>query len=312
MARQTLLMLGTAALLAGTLAEPGQAGPLRDRLRERMEQRMGERATAAPQGPALAATETLSYGADPLQKLDFWKAARPDAPLVIFVHGGGWQRGSKDNATGSWKAAHFIGEGYAFASIDYRLVPQATVEQQAGDVAAAIGKLIDDAARLGIDRRRIVIMGHSAGAHLVALVGTDERYLREAGLSFADLAGVVAIDGAAYDVPAQVKDGPGIMQKTYAQAFGSDPARQQRLSPTLQAGAPNAPRFLLLHVQRPDGVRQAEALEQALKAGGSAVERDGFPGEGLQGHAEINRRLGDPAYAPTGVTDKWLKAAFGG
>jgi hypothetical protein len=153
-------------------------------------------------------------------------------------------------------------------------------------------------------------MGHRAGAHLVSLVGSDERYLIGAGLSFADIAGVIPIDGAAYDVPAQMMDGPPIMQATYKQAFGTDPARQKALSPTLQGAAPNAPQFLLLYVQRPDGVRQAKALGTALEAGGSRVEHGSFPGEGLQGHAEINRRLGDPAYAPTATVDALLTRVF--
>jgi acetyl esterase/lipase len=267
----------------------------------------------ADEGPTAPGAETISYGSNALQTLDVWRAkdAKGPAPLVVFVHGGGWKRGSKDNATGQFKPVHYPHLGYAFASINYRLVPDATVEQQAADVAGAVRALIDRAGALGIDRRRVVIMGHSAGAHLVALVGTDEKYLRGAGLSFSDIAGVIPIDGAAYDVPAQMKDGPPIMQKTYAQAFGTDPARQKALSPTLQAGAPNAPQFLLLYVQRPDGVRQAEALGKALVAGGSKVERGSFPGEGLQGHAEINRRLGDPTYAPTRAVDAWLKQVFG-
>jgi acetyl esterase/lipase len=135
--------------------------------------------------------------------------------------------------------------------------------------------------------------------------------LKGAGLSFANITGVIPVDGAAYDVPAQMRDGPRIMQQTYVQAFGSDPARQTALSPTLQAGAPNAPAFLLLHVQRPDGVRQAVALEAALKAAGTQVERRGFPGTGLMGHMEINRSLGNPGYAATGVVDAWLKGVVG-
>lgn len=255
-----------------------------------------------------AGAQAMSYGSDPAQVLDFWPSAKSgQAPLIVFVHGGGWKRGSKDNATGRYKTEHFPAEGYAFASINYRLVPAATVEQQAADVANALKAL---RARADVDPRRIVLMGHSAGAHLVALVGTDERYLKGAGLSFADIAGVVPIDGAAYDVPVQMSDGPQIMQSTYGQAFGTDPARQRALSPTFQAGAPNAPQFLLLHVQRPDGIRQANALGAALRAGGSEVEVGSFPGEGLQGHAEINRRLGDPAYAPTAMVDGWLKKIF--
>ncbi len=280
---------------------------LRDRLRERLAERMG-----ADDGPKAQGSEAISYGSNALQNLDMWRAKdrKGPAPLVVFVHGGGWKRGSKDNATGPFKPVHYTGEGYAFASINYRLVPDATVEEQAADVAMAVRALIDRANNLGIDRRRIVIMGHSAGAHLVAIVGTDERYLRGAGLSFADIAGVIPIDGAAYDVPTQMEDGPPIMQATYKQAFGNDLARQKMLSPTLQAAAPNAPQFLLLYVQRPDGVRQAEALDKALTAGGSRVERGSFPGEGMQGHAEINRRLGDPTYAPTATVDAWLKRVF--
>ena len=297
-----------AAFVVVGMAAPGPLADARERLRDRLAARMG-----ADEGPKAPGAETISYGSNALQTLDVWRAkeAKGPAPLVVFVRGGGWKRGSKDNATGQFKPVHYPQLGYAFASINYRLVPDATVEQQAADVASAVRALIDRAGALGIDRRRVVIMGHSAGAHLVALVGTDEKYLRGAGLSFSDIAGVIPIDGAAYDVPAQMKDGPPIMQKTYAQAFGTDPARQKALSPTLQAGVPNAPEFLLLYVQRPDGVRQAEALGKALVAGGSKVERGSFPGEGLQGHAEINRRLGDATYAPTRAVDAWLKQVFG-
>ncbi len=287
----------------------GATGLAEARERPRWAGRIG--ATGAPSVPG---KQTLAYGNDPLQSLDFYPAqgARRDAPLVLFVHGGGWKRGSKDNADGTWKAPHFTQAGYAYASINYRLVPEATVEQQAADVAAALRHLIDHAASLGFDPRRVVIMGHSAGAHLVALVGTDESYLKGTGLSFASLKGVVPIDGAAYDVTAQMRDGPRIMRDTYTQAFGVDPARQRALSPTAQALAPNAPAFLLIHVQRPDGIKQNEALEAALRAAHTPVERSGFPGTGLKGHAEINRSLGDPAYAATPVVDSWLKRVFGG
>ena len=299
--------IAAATLVAASAGSGDARETMRDRLRDRLAARMG-----ADEGPKAPGGETISYGSHALQTLDIWRAkdAKGPAPLIVFVHGGGWKRGSKDNATGQFKPVHYPGEGYAFASINYRLVPDATVEEQAADVASAVKALVTRADSLGIDRRRIVLMGHSAGAHLVALVGTDENYLRGAGLSFADIAGVIPIDGAAYDVPAQMKGGPPIMQATYKQAFGSDPARQKALSPTLQAGAPKAPQFLLLYVQRPDGVRQAKALGAALETGGSHVEHGSFPGEGLQGHAEINRRLGDPSYAPTATVDAWLKRMF--
>lgn len=260
-----------------------------------------------------AEKQTISYGKDKLQTLDFYAAknTRGPAPLVVFVHGGGWSRGSKDNATGQAKAPHYTGLGYNFATINYRLVPDATVEQQAQDVANAVKALLDRASTLDIDRSRVVLMGHSAGAHLVALVGTDPRYLRAAGLSEKDIVGVIPIDGAAYDVPAQMKAARGPwLGNMFTAAFGTDPARQRALSPTLQAAKPNAPAFLILHVQRADGIRQSNGLADALRKAGTDVTVKSFPGKGLKGHMTINRSLGDPDYAATPVVDDWLKRIF--
>lgn len=318
MRKSLFLSLGAVALIGTTIAQAAPGDRLRERMKQRIESREGgtdgqggaQRDTNAPR---TRPDQTFAYGRDPLQQLDFYKAkgVSSPAPLVIFVHGGGWKRGSKDVAASRYAPAHYTGLGYNYASIDYRLVPAATVEQQAADVALAAKALIDRARELGIDRSKVVIMGHSAGAHLVALVGTDEQYLRGAGLSFADIDGVIPNDGAAYDVAAQMKDGGPMMQDTYLQAFGTDPARQRALSPTLQAASPNAPSFLLIHVQRKDGAAQAKALEAALRQAGTKVERREFEGRGLQGHAEINRQLGNPDYPATPVVDAWLKGVFG-
>lgn len=282
-------------------------------LRARMEARGGEQGKRGGGAAAQAlAPQTLAYGSDPLQGLDLWvpEGAKP-APLVLFVHGGGWKRGSKSNAVGRALPGHMLAQGYAFASIDYRLVPAATVEQQAADVAAALAYLLKRADALGIDRSRVVLTGHSAGAHLVALVGTDERYLRAVGLSFADIDGVMPNDGAAYDVEKQVAQAGRFMAGTYKEAFGTDPARQRALSPTAHASAPNAPAFLLIHVQREDGVAQNTALAEALRRAGTMVEVGSFEGEGLRGHMEINRKLGEPDYPATPVMDAWLKKVLG-
>lgn len=270
-------------------------------------------AGAVDAGRGATNEQTIVYGTDPLQQLDFHAArgVRGASPLVVFVHGGGWKRGDKDNATGNYKAPHYTGQGYHFASINYRLVPDATVEQQGEDVARALAALLARADSLGIDRRRVVLMGHSAGAHLVALVGTDPRYLRMAGLSPQDVTGIVPIDGAAYDVPAQMEQAGRFMLKTYRGAFGTDPTRQAALSPVNHAEPPNAPAFLILHVNREDGTLQSKQLERVLAAAGTRVERRQFPGDGLKGHAEINRKLGDPDYPATPVVDDWLKRLFG-
>jgi len=245
--------------------------------------------------------EEIAYGSHPEQTFDYWPGRGVAAPLVVFVHGGGWSQGDKRMMQNSDKLSHWRKLGYAVASLNYRLVPAATVEQQAADIAAAVALLKTRTAP-----RKIAIIGHSAGAHLVALVGTDPAYLRGAGLAFADIAGVVPLDGAAYHVPSQFADGPRIMIGRYRRAFGTDPARQAQLSPTVHAAAPNAGQFLILHVQRPDGIAQSERLGAELRRAGTAAEVHGFAGTGLRGHAEINRRMGDEDYPATAVLDRFL------
>lgn len=300
------MILAAGAALLVTAAPASDTESPRERMLKRM---AGEFDTGAP--PPKAPSRTFDYGQGANQAIDFWRAD-PDkaAPLILFVHGGGWQHGSKDSVARTWKTAHYLEEGYNFAAINYRLVPDARVEDQAADIAAALKALLDRAGELGIRSDRVVLMGHSAGAHLVALVGTDPRYLSDVGLSLANVRGVIAIDGAAYDVPRQMKEGPPMMQATYQTAFGSDPTRQQSLSPTRQATAPNVARFLIPHVQRPDGIVQSDAFAAALKQAGTDAVTLSVPGTGLRGHAEINRRMGDPSYDPTTAVDRWLKEVF--
>jgi arylformamidase len=304
--RRTLQKLVVPALLVVLPAAfaPALAGPLLERLQARM---AGRASDVTPVGPA-----EYAYGPAPLQRLDFWHATggKP-APLIVFVHGGGWKLGDKRNATGAQKVDHLVGEGYAFASINYRLVPAATVEQQAADVAAAVAWARSNAGRLGIDASRIVLMGHSAGAHLVALVGTDPRYMASAGLSLRDIRGVIALDGAGYDVPRQMADAGPLMRGMYTEAFGNDPARQRALSPTLHAAAPNVPAFLIAHIDRADGKAQSEALGAALVQAGTSARVEGFGGTGLRGHMEINRSLGSADYPATAVVDAWLRKLIG-
>ena len=253
-----------------------------------------------------------AYDSDPLQRLTFYpsKVKARQSPLIIFVHGGGWKRGDMSNATGRYKPIYYPNKGYAFATINYRLVPAATVEQAAADVAKSIAYLASNAAKLGINPKQIILMGHSAGAHLSALVGTDPRYLRAVGLEPGSLAGVIPLDGAAYDVPRQMAEGNRILQNTYKQAFGTKLARQLALSPTEHTAVPNASSFLILHVDRADGTRQSQALAEKLRAAGTAVQINAIDGKGLKGHAEINRSLGDSDYPATAIVDKWLAGRF--
>lgn len=261
---------------------------------------------------ALLPSDSIAFGPDLAQSIEFWPAhhtleeTRRAAPLIVFIHGGGWSMGTTENATGYAKIAHFTARGLAFATVGYRLVPDVRVEDQAADLALALGALFAEADRLGVDRTRVLLMGHSAGAHLAALVGTDPRWLQSAGLSFDAIAGIIAIDGAAYAVGQQIREAPLLLRSLYRQAFGNEPDRQHILSPTSQATAPNVANWMLLYVNRRDGIRQTETLTAALRRAGSTVDLVALPGRGLLGHIASNRRLGDPAWPGTTAVDQWI------
>ena len=258
---------------------------------------------------------TFAYGPHERHRVDFWRAkGEGAAPLLFFVHGGAWRTGDKALDTGYWKQTWLPGQGYALASINYRLVPEATLEQQAADAATALKAVLDRSEELGIDPRRVVLMGHSAGAHLVVLLGTDDSWLRAAGLSLESVAGAIGIDGAAYDAPLQIAMIQPDWRGAFIDAFGEEPERQRRLSPRYHTEAPNAPHFLLLHMpHRADGgIRQMAELAEALRASGSTARVVEVETAGVEtGHHELNLLMGRPGHGTTVATQAWLGEVFG-
>lgn len=258
-------------------------------------------AGASAQAPAV---QEYRYGGDTKQRLDL---ARPDAPgrapILFHVHGGGWAIGDKSGAAGS-KPSWAVGQGWAFANANYRLVPQVRVEQQAADLALALAWLRANASRHGLDPDRIVLMGHSAGAHLVALLGTNPAYLRDAGVPLAAIRGVILLDGAGYDIPTQMQQPRPRLQRIYRQAFGDDPERQAALSPVSHSAAPNVPRWLILPVaSRAASMAQSEALATALRAAGATATVAPQAGKT---HLTINRDLGRSGDSTTELVERFL------
>src|SRR5262249_30650059 len=138
------------------------------------------------------------------QMLDVY--APPDAkglPVVVWIHGGGWKRGDKAEVHNKPKA--FTEKGFALVSISYRFVPTVTVKEIAQDVAKAIRWTHDHAKDFGGDGDKLIVMGHSAGAQLAALVCTDDRYLKAEKLPLSIVKACVPVDGDTYDVPMQIK-----------------------------------------------------------------------------------------------------------
>lgn len=226
-------------------------------------------------------------------------------PIVVWVHGGAWRFGDKD-ATGP-KAKAFTAKGYVWIAAGYRLDPKVTPGEQAGDVAAAVRWTRDHAEEFGGDPGRIFLTGHSAGAHLAALTATDERPLRAVGMKPSDLAGVVLLDGAGYDVPRQIRETRlPLLRRIYLDVFGADLEAQEDASPIRHvARGRGLPPFLLLHVARADSRAQSESFAAKLREAGVAATVVAFPSKT---HATINRELGRPDDEPTRVVLKFLEA----
>jgi arylformamidase len=252
--------------------------------------------------PPGAAT-TVRYAVRPgaaanLTSLDLYSAPPGPKPagLMVFIHGGGWRIGDKaDPAAGADKARVFNAAGLAFASVNYRLSPEVRHPAHIADVAAALAWLIGNAARIGVDPARVFVIGHSAGAHLAALLGCDRRWLAAHGLGLHALRGVILLDGAGYDMEAAFARLPASDSMTaemYRAAFGADPAGWRDASPIRQIapGAGIAP-FLIAHTDGAAARSQARALAGRLRASG--VEARLLRAAGSS-HANINRRFGAP------------------
>jgi acetyl esterase/lipase len=98
------------------------------------------------------------------------------APLIVWVHGGAWRRGSRDNVP----IQGLTRDGFTIASVSYRLSPVARFPAQIHDIKAAIRHLRANAQELRIDATKIVIAGESAGAHLATLVGVTNGHAESA------------------------------------------------------------------------------------------------------------------------------------
>ena len=252
----------------------------------------------------------LAYSepANKLQMLDvFAPAEGKNHPVVIYIHGGGWQSGDKAEVHNKPRA--LTTRAFVLASINYRLwTPPwsksfpgtVTIKDEARDVAMAIRWIHDHAKDYGGDPAALIVMGHSAGAHLAALLCTDERYLKAEGLALADIKGCVPIDGDSFDLPMHEKANAGNkVAATDRERFGALES-QKELSPVMHVARDKGiPPFLILHVVDPDHPEtqaQAARFGQALRAAGVPTRTHGAAGKD---HTTLNNDLGLPDDKPT-------------
>jgi acetyl esterase/lipase len=269
-------------------------------------------------GPAPEVKRNIPYAqpAHERQVLDIYapKNAK-DLPVVFWIHGGGWQAGDKSSV--QLKPQFFVDKGFVFVSTNYRLLPDVDMGTIVRDIAKSIHWVHDHIAEYGGDPKRLLVMGHSAGAQLAALICTDDRYLKSEGLSLAIIKGCVPVDGDTYDVPAIIETAEtrrrvhGLPQAKFGhrEKFGNDPAKHKDFSAvTHVAKDKGIPPFLLLHVaEHPDTTAQAQRLGNVLKEAGVPVTV--FGGRETT-HSKINADLGLPDDPATKALLEFLAKAL--
>lgn len=221
----------------------------------------------------LTVVHGVPYGPLPRQAMDIYRPAAKTGPLpvVVFFYGGAWQRGARGDYR--FVAAELAKQGIVVAVPDYRLAPQNPYPDFLKDGADAVAMVRKDAAGWGGDPQRIVLAGHSAGAHIAAMLALDPHWLRAAGMSRSDLAGWVGISGP-YDFLPIVEDD---IKAVFAPANG----HLETTQPITYADA-HAPPTLLLQGESDTTVepRNTKALAAKLKAAGAQVQVRYYPGVG--------------------------------
>lgn len=317
-------------------AAPVHAGPIRDRILQRMQERNGgeagnanaadgdladmgggnaqscaewskkvnrlqERAAGRNTGPA-PDMKDVPYGTHNLEKLDVYlpkpTASGATAPVILMVHGGGWCVGDKAaGGVAANKVSRWGAKGFVFVSINYPMVSDGRdALAQGNEVAKAVAYVQANAQKWGGDPARLILMGHSAGAHLVSLVNADPAIRHAHALK--PVLGVISLDAGAMDVVKQMPNVYPFLKVRYTEAFGSTEAQWITASPFHKLGAGAAPWLGVCSSKRKDDpCGQAQAY--ADKSRGLGVKAAVMPEP--KGHGAINKELGLPGEYTSGV-----------
>lgn len=230
--------------------------------------------------PGVTVRHGISYGPKARHKLDVYEPAepaKPRGPIVVFYYGGSWQSGER--GIYAFLGSALASRGYTTVIADYRLYPEVRFPAFVEDAALAYGWVARSLAGSRGEMRPIYVMGHSAGAHIAALLTLDPRYLchdrarrctlpRPAG--FIGLSGPYAFDPTTYAGIAPI----------FAPTAGNP--EQARPVAVAQRSTVNPPPALLLHggADRTVTPEATLALTEALRRAGGQVRAITYPGVG--------------------------------
>lgn len=286
-----LIRLALFTMVLSLMWQLSYAGPIRDRIAEhRSAQQAEDLEEDEPSGRVSLPTgvrlvRDMPYGKDGQQRMDVYLPRQPaGAPVIFMVHGGAWRVGDKGARTVvENKVARWVSRGFVFISANYRLLPKTAPVEQAQDIARALATAQGKAASWGGDPAKFIVMGHSAGAHLVSLLAASPAEALKQGAR--PWLGTVSLDSAALDV---VKIMEAKHARFYDRAFGSDPAYWRAASPFHVLSKTATPFLAVCSVRRADSCLQASrfvAKAASLNVRANVLEQD-------LSHKDINQQLG--------------------
>ena len=204
----------------------------------------------------------IPYGNSPLEKVDLFLPGKPDAPVVVYIHGGFWM--SRDKESYSFMAAPLVAEGFAVVIINYDLVPQVSLDEIVRQCRASVAWSWQNARDFQGDPERIYVAGHSAGGHLTLMtLATD--WSQWPGIPADVIKGGLAISGI-YDLEP--------IRLCYQNAvMNLDQHAVESLSP-LRLSYPARPPLTLAvgNEETEEFIRHTEEMAQSWKAGGGGTE----------------------------------------
>jgi acetyl esterase/lipase len=249
--------------------------------------------------PGARVERDIAYGSYPAQKLDLYlPPSEGRAPIIVIVHGGAWIMGDKGNsAVVANKVKHWLPRGYIVVSPNYRMGRPPNPLQQAEDAGRALAFVQAHAATWGGDGSRVVLIGHSSGAHLVMLLTASPGVVARTGAK--PWLATVSLDSAALDVVDLMN---GRHPRLYDRVFGTDPARWEESSPLQQLSVRPVPVLLVCSRRRSDSCAAADRFSvktNSLGGRATVLSLD-------LGHGEINSELGRSPSGYTASVDAFL------
>lgn len=241
----------------------------------------------------------VQYGADATNELlDFYPSSgHPRSPIIVMVHGGGWRNGDKllSNVVQN-KFQHWIPKGISCASVNYKLdVGTDPVTVQAVSVAKAVAYI-----QAQYPGRPIIVVGHSAGAHLTNLFMSDDGIRNGAGVKLGGIIGMLLLDSAAYNVSVIMND---THWSGYDEPFSGGQAQWNAASPTLVLASKMPPTMCVVSqwggAHGEDDAANTQAWIDAATALGTTVTRRDTPLD----HGDLNNFLGLPASSASLAAD---------